>query len=196
MTRRLTLVVAAMAAAVLGAAPSYAAPAPACITFADPKGDTTPSADPSLDITSVSFGSTKKALVGTITVDKAAIRPLLATGNRMELNFTVAGKKVTLFYKSGPARAQEANAFTQQGLRIDDVFITGDTTGVLTGNTLTMSVKYTVLRGAVGGTVLGAPITNLAAQARASYVTHVTNVTWDSAAAKAGSKFLGGAGCR
>lgn len=195
MTRRFALVIAGIAAAAVGFAPSYAAAAPACVTFADPKGDTSPAADPSLDITSVTWKTTGKSLVGTITVDKGAIRPLLAPGSRFDLRFTVGGKDVTMFYKNGPARAQEANGFFQQGLRVNDVVVTGEVTGGLSGNVLTMSVKYAVMRGALGVPVLGATFTKLDAQARAAYLTQASNVTYDNAAPKGPASFVGGTAC-
>ena len=48
----------------------------------------------------------------------------------------------------------------------------------------------------MGAPVVGAKLSNLEAQARAGYVTHVTNVTWDTATAKAGASFVGGNPCK
>lgn len=182
--------------AVLAPAAS-AAPAPAkCMAFTDPAGDEGPTPDPSLDVLSASLKTNGKALVATVTVKQWAVHPLLAPDSRTDVNFTVSGQNVTLFYKSNLKRDAEANGFHQQGIRVDDVFSSEDLTAAVSGNTLTITVRFKALMEAVGHPVLGKPFTNVAALARANYVYSTANETWDTATPPASLRYVGGAACR
>ena len=195
MNRR--LVVAATGAALLAASavPTYAAGKPAaCAAFADAKGDSGPVPDPALDITGVRFSTVGKTLVAAITLDKLAERPIVGAGNRVQVNFTLAGRAVTLYYKFGPAREQEANAFYQQGIRVDEVFYSDVLEGKVAGNTVTLTVSVGELSGAVEKKVNGQKISGISAEALASFV--ATNQGWDSAEAPASLTHTLGAACK
>lgn len=187
--------VAAVLALPLLALPSSAASGSGCLTLKDPKGDTAPLADPALDLTGFTLRHEKARLVAQLTVDRWSVRPMYAPDSRMEVNFTVGAKRVTLFYKSSLQRAAEANAFFQQGIRVDDVFVSGDMDATVSGNTLTMRVKLTVLRTVLAQPVLGVPFTKIDAAARANFVSQNANVTFDSAEVPAATRFVGGGRC-
>ncbi len=193
MNRRLVLAAVGAVLAASTAAPAFAAKTAPCATFADPKGDTSPGPDPALDITSVTYKTVGKSLTGVITLDKASAHPAFAPGNRFELNFKVAGHDVTIYYKNSATRDAEANAFYQQGLRVDGTFVTDAVEGKIDGNTVTLSATYAELKGAVGAKVMGAAVTGLQAAARASYV--ATNQTFDTADGGA-LTYVGGAACK
>jgi len=192
---RSSLAIAAITVAAL-AVPSFAAPSAGCLTVTDPKGDTAPAADPALDITGFSLKNVGTRLVATVTVAQAAIRPQYAPDSRTEVNFTVGSKRVTLFAKNSLQRTQEGSVFSQQGIRIDDVLVSGaEVDAAFSGNTLTMKVKHTVLRTAVAEKTEGVKFTGIQARARANYVYYDANVTFDSADAPAKTVFIGGAAC-
>ncbi len=197
---------AAVAAALLAvpAVPALAGPAKVgCLSVVDPKGDTAPAADSSLDLTGFTLKNEGKRLVATVTVDKAAVRPTYAPDVRMDINFTVGSKRVTLFAKNSLQRTAEANVFVQQGLRIKNAADAGEGTLVsgapveatFSGNTLTLKIKQTDLRVAVAEKTDGVPFTGIQALARANYIYYDGNVNVDSADAKAEQKFVGGARC-
>jgi hypothetical protein len=171
-------------------------PLPLCLTVADAKGDSglegTPTGDPALDLTSVRFSTADNSLVTTFTVDKWADRPTASAGNRFQATFTVAGKVVDIYYKNSPTREQEANAFYQQGIRVNGTFVTDAVTAKVSGNAIAVSVKLNVLKSAVGATVQGAKATAISGTAMGSYV--ATNEAWDKAETP-GSFVVGGA-CR
>ena len=193
---RLALVAAAATGTLVAATSFAAAPAHSgCFTASDPKGDTSPAADPSLDITAFSLANMGKRLVATVTVDKAATHPVYAPDSRFEVDFTVGGKVVTLFAKNSVQRAQEVNAFYQQGIRVDNVFVTGDVEAEFSANTLTIKVKQDVLRNAVAQPIAGQPFTAIHALARANYLYQDANVTFDQADAPAKTTFVSGAAC-
>lgn len=194
---RLRAVLACIALAALAAVvPAAQAAAPACLKVADPKGDTAPAPDPALDITGFTLANVGPRLVATVTVDRSAVRPLYAPDSRIDVNFTVGGKRVTMFYKSSLQRAQEATAFYQQGIRVDNVFASGDMEAAVEGNTLTMKVKNTALRNVLAVNIDGVAYTGIQALARANYGHQDGNVTVDSADAPAGTRFLGVVACR
>ena len=192
MKRHLALSVVGALAVAVTAAPAVAKPAAPCATFTDPKGDSGPPADAALDITSVTYKTVGKELVGTITADQVSSHPTFAPGNRFQLDFQLAGHAVTLYYKFSPTRDQEANAFYQQGLRVDGTFVTDTVTGTVKGNTVAIAIPYAELKGALGK-VMGKPLTGLTAQALASYV--ATNQSWDTATAPSGMTYVAGSAC-
>jgi hypothetical protein len=195
----LAAVVVAVAAAPAPAAIAKPKPKiPACTTISDPAGDSGPGAagvaplnDPTLDITKVRFSTVDKALVTTFTVGKYANRPTAGTGNRYQVAFDLDGKLVEIYWKDGPLREHEANAFYQQGVRVAGTFVHDGVKGTAKGNTVTMSVKLTMLKSAVGSKVEGARAENVRAQALSSYVAQ--NFAWDTAD---GPGFVVGATCR
>jgi hypothetical protein len=193
MNRRLAFVVATALVAGMSAAPALAAKTPACPAFTDVKGDGGPSADPALDITAVTYKTVGNELVATLTVDKLADRPQLAVGNRFQFDFKLAGHDVTLYYKTSPTRDQEANAFYQQGLRVDDTFINDAVNPSIKGNNVSIGVSFGELKGAMGK-VLGRPITAMTASTMLSYV--ATNEAADTAEAPAPMSLVAGAACR
>lgn len=193
---RLALVATAVTGSLVTATSFAAAPVHSgCISASDPKADTSPAADPALDITAFSLTNAGKRLLATVTVDKAATRPMYAPDSRFEVNFTIGGKVVTLFAKNSVQRTQEANAFYQQGIRVDNVFVTGDVEAEFSANTLTIKVKQDVLRNAVAQPIVGRPFTAVHALARANYLYQDANVTFDRADAPATARFVGGAVC-
>lgn len=200
-----TLLLVAAGALVVAPATAHAAkakpkpkpkPLPLCLSVVDEKGDSglasTPSNDPSLDLTNVRFSTANNALVTTFTVDKWSDRPLAAAGNRFQTTFTVAGKVVDVYYKTSPTRNEEANAFYQQGVRVDGTFVTDAVTATISGNTIAVAVKLTTLKSAVGATVQGAKATAVEAVAMGSYV--ATNQPWDEVTTPA--SFVVGGACR
>lgn len=188
------LVLAFVALLLSPALPALAGPAAAgCLTVVDPKGDTTPAPDPALDLVGFTLTNKGPRIVAAVTVDKASVRPMYAPDSRTEVNFTVGAKRVTLFYKSSLQREAEKTAFFQQGIRVDDVFASGDMDATLTGNTLTMKVKLTVLRTVLAQKVEGVGFTGIQAAARANYLYQDANVTVDSA--NTTQKFVAGAPC-
>lgn len=203
-TRRLILAAAFGAALVGLALPSSAAGAAACATFTDPKGDggisasgapvSVPAPDPALDITAVKFASTAKALVATISLDKLSQRPVFAPGNRVQVTFTVKGKVVVVYYKYSATRSQEANVFYQQGIRVDGVFFSAVLVPEVKGNDVVLTVKLSELKSAVGASIVGQKLTDLKAEAMASYV--ATNQVWDTATAPAKTTYAVGASCK
>jgi hypothetical protein len=193
MNRRLILAVTAGLVVATGVAPALAAKPAPCPTFTDAKGDSGPAPDAATDITSVTYRTVGKELVATLTVDKLADRPMLAVGNRFQFDFKLAGHAVTLYYKTSPTRDQEANAFYQQGLRVDDAFVNDAVTPSIKGNEVSIGVTFSELKSAVGP-VLGKPITGLTATTMNSYV--ATNEPSDDAAAPDTLSLVAGAACR
>ena len=177
-------------------APAGAATASPCLTFSDKVGDESPAVDPSLDLTSVTFKTSGKSLMAVVKVAKYTNPPLLAPENRFDVLFSVGGKDVVMFWKDSPIREVAANAFFQQGIRVNDVVQTADVSGGWAGNTLTMTIRYKTLGEALAAKVVGTKYTKVSALARAAYGTQATNVTWDSATSRAGASFVGGAACR
>ena len=167
---------------------------PHCVSSVDPKGDESPAVDPSLDITSVHWLTGGKSLTVKITVAHGAGHPVLSFENRFDALFTVNRTDVVMFWKNSPVRSQEAAAFYQQGIRVDNVVASGLVDGGWSGDTLTMSIRYKDLAAALGHPVLAKRFTNLSALARAAYLYNDANVTYDTATS-AGS-FVGGAACR
>lgn len=169
-------------------------PLPKCLTYADPAGDSglaPGTTDPALEITSVRMSTAAdRSLLTAITVAKYADRPLLGAGNRFQVSFTAAEHLIDVYYKLGPARDAERNAFYQSGVRVDGTFVTDAVTAAVKGNTVTLAVKLATLRGAAGKAVEGAKATGITAYAMSSYV--ATNETWDKAVAP-GSFTIGGA---
>jgi hypothetical protein len=176
MNRRLAL--AALGLVAVTATPALAAKPAACPTFTDAKGDAAPTNDPALDITSVTYRTVGKELVASLTVDKLADRPQLAVGNRFQFDFKVNGHDVTLYYKTSPTRDVEANAFYQQGYRVDGTFVSDAVEGSIKDNTVSIGIAYGTLKGDVGK-VLGKPLTGLTATTLDSYV--ATNQFGDKA---------------
>lgn len=193
MNRRLVLTLSAALVVGTGVAPSLAAGPAACPSFTDAKGDSGPAPDAATDITAVTYKTVGKELVATLTVDKLADRPMLAVGNRYQFDFKLAGHDVTLYYKTSPTREEEANAFYQQGLRVDGVFVNDAVNPSIKGNDVSIGVTFGELKGAVG-TVLGKPITGMAASTLNSYV--ATNEPSDDAAAPGTMSLAAGAACR
>lgn len=176
------------------AALAKAKPLPACVQFADPSGDSgvrgvTAANDPALDITKVRFSTVDKALVADITLSKYALRPNAAVGGRYQVTFTVDGKVVDIYWKNGPFREQEANAFYQQGVRVNGTFAHDGVTGSVKENVVRLAVKLTMLKSAVGSTVEKAKATDARAIAYGSYVG--TNESWDTAPAPASGFTIG-----
>ena len=169
-------------------------PLPRCLTYSDPAADSglaPGTADPALEITSVRMSTAAdRSLLTAITVAKYAERPLFGTGNRFQVTFTAADHVIDLYYKIGPARDAERNAFYQSGVRVDGTFNTDAVTATVKGNTVTLAVKLATLRGAAGKAIEGAKATEITALAMSSYV--ATNETWDKAVAP-GSFTIGGA---
>lgn len=167
-----------------------------CLSFTDPKGDEGPAPDASLDITAASLRTVGKNLVAKVTVVQQATHPLLAPDSRTDVDFVVSGQHVTMFYKNGVAREKEASAFYQQGIRLDNTVVTGDVTGEISGNTLTLSVKLKTLSDAILAKVVGARFSAISFLARANYLYQDANETWDTALPPAGLGYVGGAPCR
>lgn len=172
-------------------------PIPACVTYTDPAGDSglegLAGNDPALDLTKVRFSTVDNAFVTQMTVTKYAERPTIGAGNRFQVTFTVNGKVVDVYYKIGPLREHEANAFYQQGVRVDGTFVHDAVSGSVKENTVTIAVKLNMLKSAVGKAVEGARATDVVATAYASLV--ATNEPWDTAAAPA-SGFVVGQVCK
>ncbi len=199
-----SLAVAAVTVSVL-IVPSFAATPPhaGCLTVTDPKGDTSPAADPALDLTGFSLTNVGTRLVVTVTVAQASVRPLYAPDSRIDVNFTVGSKRVTMFAKNSLQRAQEGNVFSQQGIRIKDASAAGEgalvsgaaVEATVSGNTLTMRVKQTDLRNAVAEKTEGVRFTGIQALARANYLYYDANTTFDTADAPAKAVIIGGAAC-
>lgn len=198
------IVLAAVAASLL-AAPAPAAvakpkpkPPPLCVTFTDPASDSGPSGtvvtnDPALDVTKVRLATVDKALVTQITVAKFGERALFGTGTRFQVTFTVAEKVVDVYFKTGPAREYERNAYYQQGVRVDGEFVHDAVTGSVSGDTVSIAVKLTMLKSAVGKKVEGVRATDVGITTYSSYVAQ--NLVWDRAPGPA-SGFVVGAACR
>jgi len=162
---------------------------PRCLTVADAAGDAglnelAQSNDPSLDLVAVRFPAAADAsFLTAFTVAEWADRPVTGVGHRFQVTLTVAGRVVDVYYKSGPARAQEAELFYQQGVRVDGVFKSDAVTATRKGNTLTVAVKLGVLRTAVGTRVEGVRATGVTATTWSSYV--ATNTEVDAVTTKA-----------
>ena len=193
MKLRLVLAAATTLVAATSVAPALAAKPAVCPAFTDAKGDSGPAPDAATDITAVTYRTVGKELVATLTVDKLADRPMLAVGNRFQFDFKLAGHDVTLYYKTSPTRDQEANAFYQQGLRVDDVFINDAVNPSIKGNAVSIGVTFGELKSAIGK-VLGQPITGLTASTLNSYV--ATNEASDTAEAPGTMSLVAGAACR
>lgn len=175
-----------------------AKPLPACVQYTDAAGDSgargvTALNDPALDITKVRFSNVDKSLVADISLSKYALRPNAGVGARYQLTFTVDGKVVDVYWKNGPLREHEANAFYQQGVRVNGTFVHDGVKGSVRENVVTLAVKLTMLKSAVGSTVEGVKATDVRAIAMSSYVG--TNESWDTAPAPA-SGFTIGQVCR
>jgi len=201
MVRRL-LAVAVCAVFAATAVPSHAATLKACPTFTDPKGDSfltvesakTPLADPALDITSVKFKPVGKSLGMAITVAKYAARPAYAYGNRYQVEFTLGGRLITVYYKQSATRAQEGKVFYQAAMKDGTAVASGDVQATVVGNTITMLVTNKVLNASLGSKAIGSKITGLHAYAYGSYVGY--NLGWDSATAKSSLSYVLGSACK
>lgn len=192
--RRTAAFLVALALVSLGI-PAAASPPP-CVSFTDAPGDESPAIDPSLDITSVAWKTGGKSLQVRITVKQGAGHPVLSFESRFDALFTVNNTDVVMFWKQSPVRDQEANAFYQQGIRVDNVVQSPLVEGGWSGSTLTMSIKYKDLAAALGHPVVGKPFTKLSALARAAYLYNDANVTYDTAAPSKPASFVGAAACR
>jgi len=199
--KRAVLMAAALAVV---AAPAPAAIAkskpkiPACFSFADAANDSgpgvpgaAPAGDPTMDLVNVRFSTVDKALVMQLKVGSYANRPKHAVGNRYQVRFDVDGKNVEIYWKDSPVRNEEANAFYQQGVRVDGTFKHDGVTGKASGNLVTMSVKLTMLKSAVASKVEGVRAGNVSALAMSSYVAQ--NLTWDTATGPESGFVIGGA---
>ncbi len=204
MLRRVLLATVAAALAA-GVAPALAAPVSACTTFTDPKGDTAirdsdlpsaiPVSDSALDVTNVRFSSTAKALVMTVTLDKLnESHPTFAPGSRVQTTFTVRGREVVVYYKFSTTRDQEANAYYQQGIRVDGTFMPAAMVGEVKGNDVTMTVRYADLKPLVGGEVKGQKLSGLKGQGMGSYVG--ASFEFDEALAAKAATFAAGGICK
>jgi hypothetical protein len=191
MNRRIVLAAVGAVLAASTATPALAAKTPPCASFTDAKGDGAPTNDPALDITSVTYKTVGKELVASMTLDKLADRPQYAVGNRFQFDFKLAGHDVTLYYKTSPTRSVEENAFYQQGYRVDGTFVSDAVTGTVNGNTVSIAIGYSTLKGDLGA-VLGKPLTALTATALASYVAQ--NESWDTAAGS--MSYVAGSACK
>jgi hypothetical protein len=156
-------------------------------------GGVAPLDDGAMDLTNVRVSTADKALVMQLTVAAYANRPKHAAGNRYQVEFNVGGKAVEVYWKDGPARAQEANAFYQQRVRVDGEFKHDVVTGSVKGDVVTMVVKLAMLKSAVGAKVEGVRAENVAASALSSYVAQ--NFRWDEAVGPESGFVVGGA-CR
>lgn len=152
-------------------APTFAAAKVApCPVVPDAKGDF---ADPSLDITQVTYAKVGKALSGTIKVAKLAENVATAWGDRFMLTFTANDREVEVYYKRSRTRNEEANVFYQQGLRVDGVFVSD--AGIkaehnLDASTVTITIALPALKSGVGKSVDGAEISDLGARAQGSFI--------------------------
>jgi len=179
--RRLTpaLALLAVTAGSLTAAADAAPKLAPCPKVDDAKGD---AADPSLDITGVTYSKVGKSLDVTIAVNKLAENVSTAPGDRFEAVFTANDKKVEVYYKRSRTREEEANVFYQQGLRVDGVFVSDSGIAAkynLDTSTVTISITLGALKAGVGKSVDGATITDLGAEALGSLV--ATNSSADVA---------------
>lgn len=177
---------AALATAVVAvAAPTASGKAlPLCLSFTDAAADAGPggvaaAGDPSLDLTKVRFSTVDKALVAQLTVSKFADRAPLALGNRYQVAFNVEGKLVEVYWRTGPLREYESEAYYQQGVRVDGEFVHDAVTGSVKENVVTISVKLTMLKSAVGSKVEGVRAENPKGLGMAGY--NAANSTWDTA---------------
>lgn len=189
MSRRRVLASAVLLLSSAGLATATAAPKlPACPTFADAKGDVV-LPDDSLDITKVTYAADTGNFVVKITVAKLAENVTAAPGDRFQATFKAGEKLVEIYYKRSRTRAEEANVFYQQGLRVDGVFINDGVkaTHDLKTNTVTMTVKLSALRSAAGKSSVSAGVTEMTATAFGSFV--ATNEAYDEAAGKPTQKF-------
>lgn len=202
--KRRAVAAAALALVIATALGAVAAPAKACPKITDAQGDARPEpedgvavpqlADQALDISSVTFKPAGKGLAVAMTVAKFAERPAYAVGGRYQAQFMMDGRLIEIYYKIGPARAVESNAFYQSGIREDGSFISESVTATVSGNTITLAVSATDLKTALGPKAVGSKITGLAAIALGSYV--ATNFAWDQATAPASLSYVIGAACR
>lgn len=192
-------VAAALAALVAAPVPAAVArPLPKCVQYTDPTGDSgfeglTPLNDPAMDITKVRFSTQDSAFVMEMSLAKVAQRPMFGTGGRYQVTFDVEEHTVDVYWKYGPAREYEANAFYQQGVRVDGTFMHDAVSGSVKGDTVRIAVKLNMLKSAVGRKVQGVRATNVEALAWTSYVG--TNQQWDAARAPEPGVVIGQA-CR
>jgi hypothetical protein len=177
----LALVAGALAAPPGAADASVAAkarpkPVPRCLALADPRGDAlvrdlAPTNDAALDLTAVRFPASRdRSFVVTLTVAQWGDRAATGVGSRFQVAFAVGDKVVDVYYKTGPARLVEAELFYQQGVRVGGVFFSPDVIATRTGNTLTLSVKLSVLSDAVDRPVAGVTARQVEATTWSSYV--------------------------
>lgn len=190
---------AAAAVAVVAASPAVARPLPACLAYADAKGDSGPGGatalgDPSLDVTRVRVSSENGSWVARLTVAGFAERPELAAGNRYEVLFTVGGSRVRVYWKTSPTRDEESTLYLQQGLYVNDEPRHDQVSGRVDGDVVTIAVKHTMLSSALGFRADGQRATAVSAEAYGSYVAQ--KAAWDAAPAPGSAGFVVGRACR
>ncbi len=193
-------VVAALAvlSVVLPGGVAHAAPRPKlpkCLTFTDPKGDAgvvapAVTGDPALDFRQVTLSVTRDVLAVRMVVDAIGDNATKAWGDRFQLNFGYDKKAVEVYYKRSRTRDTEANAFKQQGIRVDESYVTDvGITGTYdqATNAMTLTVTLATLKSALGNRVVGGWIGNVATFTYGSFVSG--NVNADEAKPPPGTAF-------
>jgi hypothetical protein len=195
------IVLAAVAATLLVGPAAHAATKrlPLCLTITDAPGDSgfastvTQLGDPSLDITKVKIATVGTSLVSTITVQQMAERPTASLGGNYEVRFSVAGKNVRIYYKAGPYRDTEENAFYQQGVWVNSEHMDAiPVKAGVKGNVVTIAITLKSLKSAVGSRVDGEEADAVGASASNTYV--ASSSRWDDATTD--SVFVVGRACR
>lgn len=154
---------------------------PACATWTDPAGDanlaedSNPAAqpaDPTLDITAVTYAITADTFSAKIVIPEYDPAATYSDGNRLDADFTVAGKAVEISANNGDAWAVLSNAYRQQSISVDGTSVKGSedmVTETVDGTTVTLSVKLADLEAAVGAPIGGQPLSEMSAIAWAAY---------------------------
>lgn len=169
---------------------------PACATWTDPAGDGSVDesgvgSDSALDITKVTLRSTGKKLTGEISVPGFAQRPMVGTGNRYQVQLTIAGHPTYFYYNDSSTRAQQENAFYQSGVYVDGARVKGSETlvsEVAGAGKVSLSISLADLASAVGTKIT--PTTKVVGGEANSFATMPgLKLAHDTATAPATTKF-------
>ncbi|HEX8003779.1 MAG TPA: hypothetical protein VF519_13925 [Mycobacteriales bacterium] len=191
---------AALAVALLaaGAPAAVAAPRPACVAYTDATGDSgllgvTAFDDPALDVTRVRFPMTARAWVAEVTLARFADRGRYLPGVRVEVAFPVAPeRKLSVFWRTSPARDVERPVFYQQGILLNGLYMSGDVTARVTGDTVVLTTTPAALSAVAGRRLDGLRPPEVVVKANGHYLAGAE--TWDEA--RAPVPFVIGRACR
>jgi hypothetical protein len=169
-----------------------------CTTWTDPAGDAYVAgnpgkqlADPTLDITGVTFTVAKGVFTAKVADPKYSNTATYSDGNQFDVDFTVGGKTINIFVNRGVGWTALSNAFAQQGFKVGGAYTQGSNKLVTTtaaSGVVTLTVTLADL-----ATAAGVPLTNATASAMSATSWgdyEAESIRADTATAPATAKFV------